>query len=224
MIGQTRDYVKTLEEFVLSKWYRKCFSMIRGWRLQEEPEDTLQAFVLHCCERQHVERYNPDLYCFSSYIYGILHNFLCKRRVHENWEAVKRVERATSIDRSVTPNDGSSSTACLKDLLPANADDDYEFSQLLDELMGELSRPEHAAHSTYINPENNATYARDLRTVLYMLITGYTKREIATTLGTSSSFIQSLVLRLREVPSVSAWYARRARPSTLALEAANADN
>jgi hypothetical protein len=162
----------------------------------------MAEFVVHCVEKKHFENYDENLYCFSSYFYGLLNNFCCKRLKHENWDSVRRVEAGPSLNRKVGYHEDGKVIELGHLVAESRSVDNTNFNENVEIIMAVLSAPKFKAHSTYVNPKNGLTYSRDLRTIFSQLLGGYSRTEIAENLGTSPSYIMSKIAELRKLPEI----------------------
>jgi RNA polymerase sigma factor (sigma-70 family) len=198
---------KNVEEFLNSKWAAKVKTAIAKARLYDDPEDTFQDVLLRMVRAKYLERYDPQRYEFSTYLYGLVGNLIRTRGGRQNNDTVRRIEQGPSIDAEDPTNEFS-----LHNVLPEENLESAEFSAVVDEILDELSKPQYKAHSSNFYTGNPADgfgdeykerrYQRDLRTVFELLAKGLSSSQIATLFGTSTSFIASLVAKLRDMPRV----------------------
>jgi len=185
-------YPKTVEEFMLSKWFSKIATIIRSFHLNEPLEDTIQDVLCSMVQKNYVARWDPVLGgSFANWIYTFVIN-LCRQKYNRsNSRGGRRIERALSIEQ--TFNDESEP---LRSQIPGPSASP-EFRLKIDEIRRILRQPEFKHHS--VHECGGVVYTRCPATIFDLILVGLSQKDIAERLGTSKTYIYSQMKRIRPV-------------------------
>lgn len=192
------EHPKTVEDFILSPWFRKIRTTIIGFHLREDPEDTMQDILLQLYKKGYLARYNVEKgSMFSTWIYTFVHNMLRCKWNRSHTRGGRAIEGAVSL-YAIT-GQADSGQKPLVTMLPTRHFSVMDFNSKLEEVELILQHPKFKAHSYYTWP-HGVTYARDMKTVFSLIAReGLGVAEIACLFDTSPTFVQGLVVKIRPI-------------------------
>jgi len=224
---------RTVEELVQdSLWMGKIHTAVSRFQISETVEDVVADCLCQMLARQkagknYIERWEPGLGSYSNWIYTFVNNVARKKynREHSNTGIALRYA-ATIVE---TPEEDKVGKGEIPESwLPVIHESASEFNVFAEQILTQLSKVSAYSWVVYtetgyeVHNRNGETetrdlekidqelvgrrFNRDLKTTFELLVQGFDPKDIAVLFQTSTTFVYSLIRKLRSIDAMQEWY------------------
>jgi len=238
---------RTVEDLVQdSVWMGKIHTAVSRYQISEAVEDVVADVLCQMLGRKkhgknYIERWEPSLGSYSNWIYTFVNNVARKKynREHSNTGVALRFA-ATIVE---TPEEDKVGKGEIPESwLPVIRESASEFNVFAEQILKQLSKTSAYSWIVYtktgyeIHNRNGETetrnlekvdqelvgrrFNRDLKTTFELLVQGFDPKDIAVLFQTSTTFVYSLIRKLRNIDAMQEWYRMVKRGSLVPAQVA----
>lgn len=199
------------DEFI-PQWHNKIFRIMRSRGIRpDDLEDCFQTILAKMVECDGLNRYNPLISHFSTYVYAVVlsetQNYYTRQARHESrYSNFTSLSKESHSETAKSPGDPLSQAMTFEDYYEADSPDatdlvlSSEFFEQIEEIRYGLSAIPVRSFAEVETQDGIERRPRSHLMVFEMILQGFNQKEIAEYLVYSVNSVNLLIHQIREMP------------------------